>query len=73
MKKSLVLGISLLILLSILPLGVFASGQRRIPVIIMFRERRDLDLVRALGGKVEVAYRFKPAVAAVIPERRLRA
>jgi len=62
-----VLGFALLILLSILPMGAVGSAQEKVPVIIMFKERQDLDLVRNLGGRVNIVYRFQPAVAAVIP------
>ena len=67
MKKIMVLGFALLILLSILPMGVIGSAQGKVPVIIMFKERQDLNLVRNLGGRVNIVYRFQPAVAAVIP------
>jgi len=50
-----------------------ASNQERLPVIIMFKERRDLNLVRSLGGRIKAVYRFKPAVAAAIPERAIEA
>lgn len=73
MKKILVLGLVLLILLSILPMGVAGSEQERIPVIIMFKERKDLNLVGKLGGQVKIVYRFKPAVAAVIPKQAMDA
>jgi len=54
-------------------MDVLASNQERLPVIIMFKEKHDLNLVRSLGGKIKAVYRFKPAVAAVIPERAIEA
>jgi subtilisin/minor extracellular protease Epr len=48
-------------------MGVLGSAQERVPVIIMFKERQDLNLVGNLGGQVNIVYRFQPAVAAVIP------
>lgn len=73
MKKSLLLGLLLLLSLSLLPMEVLASNQERLPVIIMFKEKRDLNLVRGLGGRIKAVYRFKPAVAATIPERAIEA
>ena len=73
MRKILFLGLLLLLSFSILPIGVLALGQERVPVIIMFREKRDSDLVRNLGGKIRVIYKFKPAVAAIIPEKAIEA
>ena len=43
------------------------SGQEKVPVIIMFRGRQDLGLVKSLGGRVKSVYTFQPAVAAEMP------
>jgi subtilisin/minor extracellular protease Epr len=48
-------------------MGVLGSAQEKVPVIIIFKERQDLNLVGNLGGQVNIVYRFQPAVAAVIP------
>jgi subtilisin family serine protease len=53
-------------------LSVFATTER-IPVIIMFKERQNLELVRKLGGQINIVYRFQPAVAAVLPKQALDA
>jgi hypothetical protein len=45
------------------------SGMVR--VIIVFKERQDIALVRNLGGEMVVAYRIIPGVAARVPERAL--
>ena len=57
----------MLVLLSCLPVGVALSGQEKVPVIIMFRGRQDLGLVKSLGGRVKSVYTFQPAVAAEMP------
>ena len=69
MKKHAIIGLTLLLLLSALPFYVTASSQARIPVIIMFKQKRDLALVGGIGGRVKTVYRLLPAVAADIPER----
>jgi hypothetical protein len=58
----------MLVLLSCLLVGVALSGQEKVPVIIMFRGRQDLGLVRGLGGRVKSIFRFQPAVEAEMPE-----
>lgn len=63
----------MLVLLSCLPVGVALSGQEKVPVIIMFRGRQDLSLVKSLGGRVKSVYRFQPAVAAEMPEAAVEA
>ena len=68
MKKLAVISLTMLVLLSCLPVGVALSGQEKVPVIIMFRGRQDLDLVKSLGGRVKSVYKFQPAVAAEMPE-----
>ncbi|MCK4266789.1 MAG: S8 family peptidase, partial [Thermoplasmata archaeon] len=73
MKKHAIIGLTLLLLLSAVPFFVAASSQARIPVIIMFKQKQDLGLVRAVGGHIKTTYSFQPAVAAVIPERALEA
>jgi len=48
----------------------FAVAEK-VPAIIMFKQRPNLELVRQIGGEVNIVYRFQPAVAAVIPETAL--
>lgn len=52
---------------------VLASSEERVPVIVMFKERQDLNLLRNVGGQIKVVYRFTPAVAAVVPMKAVDA
>jgi len=73
MKKIIVAMILAFSIMLLTPnLSVFATTER-IPVIIMFKERQNLELVRKLGGQINIVYRFQPAVAAVIPKQALDA
>jgi len=73
MKK--IIGVIILVFLITLLTPTFNAfaADERIPVIIMFKQRQNLELVRQLGGDVNIVYRFQPAVAAVIPEQALDA
>ena len=50
---------------------VFATYQERVPVIVVFKEKHNLDSVRTLGGKINIVYKFQPAVAALIPKQAM--
>jgi len=71
MKMKKMIGLNLVMLLFIAfatVLTVSASSGKLVPTIIMFKEKPDIGVVRSLGGQVKVIYRFKPALAALLPE-----
>ena len=41
------------------------------PVIIMFKDKSDTNLIKQHGGKVKSAYRLKPALAASLPQKAI--
>jgi len=71
MKMKKMIGLNLIMLLFIAfatVLTVSASSGELVPTIIMFKEKPDISVVSSLGGQVKVIYRFKPALAALLPE-----
>jgi len=71
MKMKKMIGLNLIMLLFIAfatVLTVSASSRELVPAIIMFKEKPDISVVGSLGGQVKVIYRFKPALAALLPE-----
>lgn len=77
MRKQNVFAVSLVLLLVLsapfMVMGAQDESEKKVPVIVMFKERQDLDLVRELGGQAKIVYRFQPAVAAVIPVKAIDA
>ena len=75
MRKSFILlfGIILLFPLLLSTITVTVESSRRVPVIIMFKDKCDVSIVKSVGGHVKISYKFKPAVAAVIPEQAIEA
>jgi len=71
MKKNLVFGMVLLILLSIFPMGIAGSGGGKIRVIIGFEESPDPELVKSFGGEVRYVYTVIPAISARMPEENI--
>lgn len=67
------LGIVLLFPLLLSMVTIAYAPSRRVPVIIMFKDECDINLIKRMGGHVKVSYKFKPAVAAVIPEVAIEA
>ena len=41
------------------------------PVIIMFKDKSDTNLIKQHGGKIKSAYRLKPALAASLPQKAI--
>jgi len=60
----------MLLLIAPLPLSVVnaTASQKLIPVIIGFREKADLDIIKKHGGEVGYTFQIISAVAAKVPE-----
>jgi subtilisin len=71
MKKKLVAILLVCIMLSSLLIvsGTVARPQEeKIPVIIMFKDRPNTDLIKQYHGEIKTVYHLKPALVASLPE-----
>ena len=50
---------------------VYDSTSTPKPVIIMFKDKSDADLIKQHGGQIKSAYRLKPALAASLPQKAI--
>ena len=76
MKKELMAGLLVCIMLSslIAVSGIVAQPQaemEKIPVIIMFKEKPNTDLINQHHGEIKTVYHIKPALAASLPEKAI--
>ena len=68
MRKIAILVLTLLLLNAFVPILVAATPRNSVSVIVMFKQKADVNLIRSMGGKLKTVYKFKPALAARIPE-----
>jgi len=63
-----------LILASVLAIsGVTAQPSEKVPVIVGFKDKPDLDLIRSYGGDIKCEYKLIPAVACSLPQQAIDA
>lgn len=67
--------LTLLICTSILPTGKlvmdYADPEERLPIIIMFKEKPDVDLIKVHGGQIKHIFSLIPAIVAILPSKSL--
>ena len=76
MKKKLMSIILVCIMLSsFLAIGGIAAKpeeeMKKIPVIIMFKDKPNADLIKQHDGEIKAIYHIKPALAASLPEKAI--
>ena len=79
MKKIVAIMMAMLMVMSVtvvLASGVATTKEKqseKVPVIIMFKDKTDKDLIKQHGGEIKSVYQIKPAVAASLPQKAIYA
>ena len=79
MKKIVAIWMAMLMVMSVtvvLAGGVATTKEKqseKVPVIIMFKDKTDKDLIKQHGGEIKSVYQIKPAVAASLPQKAIDA
>jgi len=79
MKKIVAILMAMLMVMSVtivLAGGVAATKEKqseKTPVIIMFKDKTDKDLIKQHGGEIKSVYQIKPAVAVSLPQKAIDA
>ena len=79
MKKIVAIMMAMLMVMSVtvvLASGVATTKEKqseKVPVIIMFKDKTDKDLIKQHGGEIKCVYQIKPAVAVSLPQKAIDA
>jgi hypothetical protein len=79
MKKIVAILMAMLMVMSVtvaLASGAATTKEKqaeKTPVIIMFKDKTDKDLIKQHGGEIKSVYQIKPAVAASLPQKAIDA
>jgi subtilisin len=79
MKKIVAILMAMMLVISVtvvLAGGVATTKEKqseKVPVIIMFKDKTDKDLIKQHGGELKCVYQIKPAVAVSLPQKAIDA
>jgi subtilisin len=79
MKKIVAILMAMLMVISVtvvLAGGVATTKEKqseKVPVILMFKDKTDKDLIKQHGGELKCVYQIKPAVAVSLPQKAIDA
>lgn len=73
MRKIVAILMAMIIVISMTVVFGNSVAVEKVPVIIMFKDRIDKDLISYHGGEIKCIYQIKPALAVSLPQKAINA